>query len=75
MDAHVGAKDLDLQYMKARTSPYVYAYWYLCYYSAIQLAFSPITQNLLFICQSCYLRVNNLTVDSRRRIYQWIWRN
>ena len=27
MDAHVGAKDLDLQYMKARTSPYVYAYW------------------------------------------------
>jgi len=26
MDAHVGAKDLDLQYMKARTSPYIYAY-------------------------------------------------
>jgi DNA mismatch repair protein MSH6 len=26
MDAHVGAKDLDLQYMKAQISSHIYAY-------------------------------------------------
>lgn len=70
MDAHVGAKDLDLQYMKARTSP-----WKILIdssaISAIQLTFYPITQNSwLFCIQSCYHRVNSLTVDSQRRIYQ-----
>jgi hypothetical protein len=49
MDAHVGAKELDLQYMKARTFPKAYLYSF-CYYHLVILAtFSCITKrSLLF---------------------------
>jgi hypothetical protein len=39
MDAHDGAKELDLQYMKARTAPKAYAYSFCHYYLVIQTTF------------------------------------